>query len=156
MTWQRIPRDEVRFAYEPVTFAAASTQGEGPAPRRLEEGCLALSEDELSTLVMRALRLLVREELSLRPEHVRARIHVELVRLRLSRALELRVHPDDHSLLPSEAALCAAADIPGELRIVSDPSLARGDCLLRSDLGSVDARIVTQLDALTALVGSRS
>ncbi len=156
MTLRRIPRGEVSFAYEPVTFAGAVTQSADPTPRRLEAGRTELSEDELSTLVMRALRLLVHEELSLRPEHVRARVHVELVRLRLSRAIELRVHPDDRRLLPSEAALCKAADVTGELRIVSDPSLARGDCLLRSELGSVDARIVTQLDALTALVGSPS
>lgn len=65
------------------------------------------------------------------------------------RALRLRCHPDDLELLergrPRLLERCRSA---GALRIEADEALARGGCLIESELGTVDARLSVQLDAI--------
>lgn len=65
------------------------------------------------------------------------------------RALRLRCHPDDVELLergrPRLMERCASL---GVLRIEGDEQVPRGGCVLDSELGHVDARLTTQLDAI--------
>jgi flagellar assembly protein FliH len=94
----------------------------------------------------------VRSELATRPELVAAVATEALDTLLLSaRHIVLRLHPDDHALV----AAGAGDDIAARgARLVSDPGIARGGCVVESDLGVIDASIQTRWHRAAALLGS--
>jgi flagellar biosynthesis/type III secretory pathway protein FliH len=60
----------------------------------------------------------------------------------------LRLQPDDAAAI----AALAESPIPASVALVPDDTLGRGDCIVESDLGTIDARVATKLEALrTAL-----
>jgi flagellar assembly protein FliH len=106
--------------------------------------------DELQAEMARALtvsaanlaRQIVRAELKQRPE-LTAMIANEAVDTLLlsARHITLRVHPDDQPAVAQGAADVLAARGG---RIVTDPGVSRGGCLVESDIGSVDATMETR------------
>jgi type III secretion protein L len=65
------------------------------------------------------------------------------------RALRLRCHPDDLELLErGRPRLLDRCRSVGALRIESSDDVPRGGCVVESELGAVDARLATQLDAI--------
>jgi type III secretion system HrpE/YscL family protein len=65
------------------------------------------------------------------------------------KALRLRCHPEDLELLESgRPRLMERCVSLGVLRIEADEQVPRGGCVLDSELGHVDARLATQLDAI--------
>lgn len=66
-----------------------------------------------------------------------------------SERVTLYIHPLDRQLLHPEGQ--AEPNIPGlpaHLRIEEDDTLSRGDCILESDLETIDGRMNVRLDAL--------
>jgi flagellar biosynthesis/type III secretory pathway protein FliH len=74
------------------------------------------------------------------------------------RAIRLRCHPDDFDLLEhGRPRLLERCRSIGALRIEASDDIPRGGCVLESELGAVDARLATQLDAIErALRGETS
>jgi flagellar biosynthesis/type III secretory pathway protein FliH len=71
-----------------------------------------------------------------------------LAEARGARRVVLRAHPDDASLL---AAATARFDPDGRVHsVVPDPALGRGDFVLETEVGTVDARLGAGLDRLAA------
>lgn len=70
--------------------------------------------------------------------------------LRGHQSITLRVAPDDEPAVRRDLAalLDAGGRDNGFLRLVADPRVLRGGCLLESELGVVDAGVETQLRAL--------
>jgi flagellar biosynthesis/type III secretory pathway protein FliH len=141
---------------------------------------LAALEPQAIQLALLAARRIIGEELAARPERVAELVAPLLARVRSARQVTLRVHPDDQPLLESGlggtapalrggaalggtapalrggAALaepCAGAELSGGVRIEADPALGRGDCIVVSDAGVLDARIEVQLQALARALG---
>jgi len=85
-----------------------------------------------------------------------AEVAVEAVRgtlelMRHERDVEIRLHPADAEQMRDLAPeLAAGADGLEHLSITGDESLSRGDCVLRTRHGQVDARLATQLDRIAA------
>ena len=72
---------------------------------------------------------------------------LEAVRQR--RELTVRVHPDDASALrEQEARLCGRLAGAPCIAVVEDASVGRGGALVETEVGTVDARLATQVDAL--------
>jgi flagellar biosynthesis/type III secretory pathway protein FliH len=109
---------------------------------------LAGLEDELVALLLRALARLVEDELRLAPEHVRAIARAELERLGRAHRATLHVHPED----VCHVSCLLEENMTASLTLEADPTLARGDCVLVSEIGTVDARIQTRIDRLGALI----
>jgi flagellar assembly protein FliH len=84
-------------------------------------------------------RQIVRSELETRPEAV-AQVAHEAVHavLMTARHITVRVHPDDQPLVAQGAA--EALDARGA-RLMPDPAVQRGGCIVESDVGVVDAGI---------------
>lgn len=55
-------------------------------------------------------------------------------------------------LHPGDAALLASGDLPNGVTVVSDPSIASGDCVLRVADRSIDARLRTALERAGAVL----
>jgi len=115
------------------------------ALERQMASCLAISATQLA-------RQIVRSELSLRPELVQAVAREATESLLLSaRHITLRVHPDDQALVAQGAADVLAAR---GARLIADPQIARGGCLVESDIGVLDATLQARWNRAAAALGS--
>jgi flagellar assembly protein FliH len=97
-------------------------------------------------------RRVVRAELHAHPEQV-AELATQAVNAVLQSARQIRVlvHPDDQALVAAGAA--EALQSRGA-RLLPHPGVARGGCLVESDLGQIDARIETRWREAAAVLGS--
>jgi flagellar assembly protein FliH len=112
-------------------------------------------EQEMAAAVTRTAvqlaRQVVRHELATRPEIV-ARVAQEAIGAIVLSARHLRVHvsPADHAHVAAGAGEALKAR---DARLVSDPAVEPGGCVVESDLGQVDARIGTRWAAAAAVYG---
>lgn len=112
---------------------------------RARDGALSSAEREVQTLALVAAGRIVGESVPLAPERIGAIVREVLSRARRARNVEIRIHPDDVPAL-ARTALEGA-------RIVPDPSIGRGGCIVASELGRIDARVEVQLAAMADLLG---
>jgi flagellar assembly protein FliH len=97
-------------------------------------------------------RRVVRAELQAHPEQV-AEAAAQAVNAVLQSARHIRVlvHPDDHALVAAGAAEALQAR---GARLLAQPGIERGGCLIESDLGQIDARIDARWRQAAAVLGS--
>jgi flagellar assembly protein FliH len=98
-------------------------------------------------------RRVVRAEIEARPEQV-AEAATQAVNAVLQSARHIRVlvHPDDHALVAAGAAEALQAR---GARLLAQPGIERGGCLVESDLGQIDARIDARWRQAAAVLGSQ-
>ncbi len=96
-------------------------------------------------------RQIVRTELQTRPELV-AQVATEAVDTLLlsARHITVRVHPDDHDVVQHGASEVLKAR---GARVIGDSNVARGGCLVESDIGTVDAEMQTRWRLATGTLG---
>ena len=137
------------------SFASQTTAQIGLLVQSLSAGMNDLQQDMARTLAICATHLarqIVRTELATEPARIAMVAHEALDTLLLSaRHITLRVHPDDHALVAQGAAEVLAAR---GARLLSDPSLTRGGCLVESDIGVIDASIETRWRRAAASLGN--
>ena len=97
-------------------------------------------------------RRVVRAEIQAHPEQV-AEAAMQAVNAVLQSAKHIRVlvHPDDHTLVAAGAAEALASR---GARLLAQPGIERGGCLVESDLGQIDARIEIRWRQAAAVLGS--
>lgn len=118
----------------------------------LREQAVKNAEPEIVQIVSAAVRRIVAEELALKPEHIVAIVRQLVERSTRARRVAVRVNPEDAPFIES---IKREVQLSCELRIEADASMERGGCIIETDLGDLDARLGTQLDALDqALVAS--
>lgn len=100
------------------------------------------ARETVTELALAVAAHLVHDAIEASPERVRALVEDALSRVRRARAVTVRVHPDDVRALGSIDA-----------DVVPDDTLGRGDCVVESDLGDVDARLSVRLEALRRALG---
>ena len=106
----------------------------------------------LADCATRLARQIVRSELSVRPELVGVVAREATESLLLSaRHITLRAHPDDLALVAQGAADVLKAR---GARLIADPSLQRGGCLVESDIGVLDATLQARWSRCVAALGS--
>jgi flagellar assembly protein FliH len=161
-----IERDAFTKGYaqgERAGAEAAATRGEAML-RRLaqtidELGALRAelihkSERQLVQLAIAIANRVIQREITLDSELLVAMARVALDRLGDTSSATIRLHPEDHA-----AALAARG---GELstesvKVVADPIVSRGGCLVESDFGLIDLTIGAQIaEITTALLGPDS
>jgi type III secretion system HrpE/YscL family protein len=124
------------------------------AARLLElERARSAALDALSEHAQRAARLaaehVIAAELALVPERIAAIVEEQLTRVRRARRAVLHVHPDDVPALRAWLdARVGAHQAVAAIEIVGDAALARGGCVVVSDIGTIDARVETRLERL--------
>jgi flagellar assembly protein FliH len=97
-------------------------------------------------------RRVVRAEIHTHPEQV-ADVATQAVNAVLQSARHIRVlvHPDDHALVAAGAAEALQAR---GARLLAQPGIERGGCLVESDLGQIDARIDARWRQAATVLGS--
>lgn len=136
------------------SFATQMTAQMGILSESYMQQLDALQQQMARALAVSATQLarqMVRSELSARPELV-AQVAQEAVDALLlsARHVTVHVHPDDHPLVAQGAAEVLHAR---GARLLSDPSIERGGCLVESDIGAVDASLDTRWRRASASLG---
>ena len=113
-------------------------------------------EQELLLLTLAAARLIVRREIKADPGRVIAAVREALGALpAAARHVRLHLHPVDAVLVREHLK---PAEEEHSWKIVEDPALGRGGCLVQTDTSQIDASVDARLTAIlaTMLGGERS
>lgn len=113
------------------------------------EDTMAQAVAEAATRLARAV---LRTELHSRPEAVAA-VAQEAVAAMLAGARQLRVlvHPEDEPLVQAGASVLLESR---GARVLASPAIARGGCVVESELGRIDARIEQRWAQAAQLLGT--
>jgi flagellar assembly protein FliH len=137
------------------SFAAQLSTQFGALYGRFDAQLAALDADIAAAVTQTAVRLarqVLRSELAAEPAGV-ARVAAEAVDALLlgARRITVRLHPQDLPLVAE-----GAADVLHSrgARLLADPAMARGGCVVESDLGAIDARIASRWAQAAAALGS--
>nr|WP_297358021.1 flagellar assembly protein FliH [uncultured Caldimonas sp.] len=99
-------------------------------------------------------RQVVRSELQTRPELIETVAQEALsTLLHSARHIRVHVHPEDHRLLTEQGQLDLESR---QARLVPDAAIARGGCVVESDIGVIDAAIETRWRQAVAALGQSS
>lgn len=109
---------------------------------------LASLRREVALLAIDVARKVLGEELSARPEAVEAIAARALREARGRAAVLLRLHPADAAALRGSEGRLGALLLRAPLLVREDAALARGDVVVETEAGRVDAAVETQLAAL--------
>ena len=136
------------------SFASQTTAQVGALLASFGDELAGLQQEMARTLAIAATQLahrIVRSEIATRPELIAHVAQEALDTLMLSaKHITLRVHPDDHALVAQGAA--ETLQTRGA-RLLADTSMARGGCLVESDIGIIDASIETRWHRAAAALG---
>ena len=126
----------------------------GELLRSMDAQLQALEESMAQAVAEAATRLaraMLRTELRERPEAVAA-VAQEAVASMLAGARQLRVlvHPEDEALVLAGAGVLLESR---GARVLASPAVARGGCVVESELGRIDARIEQRWAQATQLLG---
>lgn len=139
------------------SFAAQTTAQIGALLQSYASQMDNLQQDMASALAAAATALarqVVRSELAERPQQIATVAQEALETLLLSaRHITVRVHPDDHALVAQGAAETLSAR---GARLLADPAVTRGGCVVESDIGIIDASIETRWRRVAAALGSEA
>ena len=137
---------EERFGEQLSRFIAVTSQ-----LQELDKTQLGRWQNTATELAIAIAGKLVRRQLDVRPENAAEMIATALQFSAGSRRVEVRLHPEDLEMLNGEQALAVSSGLAvlPEGLLVADGTLERGDCLVQTVDGRVDARLETLLERIT-------
>jgi len=110
---------------------------------------LALWRNQTVDLAARIAEKLVRREMRDDNELLRVWMEEALVALRDARDVRISVHPDDFAVAGRFLQkLSKAIPQAGSAEVLPDPDIKLGGCIVRSNYGSIDQQMETQLERL--------
>lgn len=93
-------------------------------------------------------RRILETEISASPEPLFALVRGCIRKVGESRRVVARLNPEDVPLLKNAAQKGEAGITTAQFEVVADASIARGDCVVDTDFGTVDGRLSTRLEEL--------
>ena len=116
------------------------------ALNRLRSELFATSEREVIRLALEIARKIVKREVAIDEELILALVKVALDRVADQALITVRVNPKDHAVIERHhAALPDANSLSESVKLVEDPLIGRGGCIIETESGTIDARIEEQL-----------
>jgi flagellar biosynthesis/type III secretory pathway protein FliH len=117
----------------------------------LRQRTLDQTQDDIMTLAQVMAERVIGEELLLKPERLMYLAQKSIREARGSSRMVLYAHPDDAAYL-TRALDILTTDGSAEIRIQAEPEFAPGDIRIETDVGTLDARIGTQIANLAAKI----
>ena len=108
----------------------------------LRDGMMRQTERQLVELALAIARRVLHREVSIDPELAGALAHVALERLGPSAPAVIRLHPDDYTTVSGHGTNLSQGR---SVKVLPDPAVARGGCLVESDFGNIDASVDAQV-----------
>lgn len=139
------------------SYAAQVTAQVALVARSFQSQLEAMEQQLATSLAQVAVdiaRQVVRTELATRPQLIEQVAHEALgLLVHSAKHIRVRVHPDDHQLLVEQGQLDLDAR---HARLLADPSVERGGCIVESDIGLIDASIETRWRQTVAALGCQA
>ncbi|SDG70315.1 flagellar assembly protein FliH [Aneurinibacillus thermoaerophilus] len=144
--------------YAEMLRRAAAILEEAPAVKRK---MIAEAEPFVLNLTLAIARKVIGEHLEMDKDNVLALIHKALSHTKEYKSMVVAVSPDVYPYVQeNRAKLLEVLDSQVEVTIVPDGSISDGGAVIRTTMGSVDARVDTQLEeikkALLETIGNES
>lgn len=139
-------RAEIAPAVEALAAAVRALGEERTAAAELAEGAAAQLSLQIAEKVVGA-------ALEVKPELVLDAIRGALRRLAEPQESVLLVNPEDVELV-REAVAELAAEHGAALSVRAERRVGRGECMVRTQAGEIDARVATQLERAAAIVSA--
>jgi flagellar assembly protein FliH len=113
-------------------------------------------EKEMLDLVLSVARKVVHREVEQNQEVILSTLRESLRSLVDQRKVIVHLNPVDyqHILTPSESSQAILDETEG-LKLIKDPSIARGGCYLETSFGDIDATIESQFERIVSSVWER-
>jgi flagellar assembly protein FliH len=111
----------------------------------LREQIAAYAEREMVQLAVEIARKIVRREVTVDREIVVSLARVALGRLHNRALASVHLHPDDYEYVLAHRDRLGTSN---SVKLVEDPAVSRGGCLIETELGQVDARIEQQFSEI--------
>lgn len=111
----------------------------------------AQQERDLVQLVSTILRKLLRREIPCPEEVITGTLREAFQLAEECKPIQVHLHPQDYDYLrnqPDRFPLPTGGKESGEIRLLSDPSIHRGGCLLETAYGDIDATMEGQLEEI--------
>ena len=110
-------------------------------------------EPEFIRLVCACVERIIGEELKLNPEAVIGVVRAALKDATQQREVNVRIHPDDtDALRKHQRRLVDALARASTIEIREDATVARGGCIIMTELGTIDASLERQMMALKTVL----
>ena len=110
-------------------------------------------EPELVKLSVRIAEKIIGSQLKLSPEILVKIVQKALGAVRHQREIYMRVNPDDYDTIINEKPLLLdSLSRARDIDIRSDPSVAKGGCLIESEIGTIEATLEQQLKAIEKML----
>lgn len=107
-----------------------------------------LDMERVSSLAAEVARVILGREASSGPEVLRDVARAALARVRRARQVLLRVHPEDLAYARAMIAEGLPGVAPDWCEVDPDASIERGGLVVECELGTIDARLAHQVEAL--------
>jgi flagellar assembly protein FliH len=116
---------------------------------KLRRDIFANSEREVIRLALEIGRKVVKREISIDDEIILTLVKVALNRVAGQALVTIRVNPKDYEIIEKHhSALPGAGPLNETVKLVEDPLIGRGGCVIETEGGTVDARIEEQLSQI--------
>lgn len=116
---------------------------------REREQVLNIVEPELARLSVSIARKIIGEELQINRDTVLNIVKSAMQKVKSSEEVTIKVNPDDLDYVnENKDVFSRLVEGLKSLEITSDPRVDRGGCMIETNLGSADARVSTQLEAI--------
>jgi flagellar assembly protein FliH len=113
--------------------------------KKLRREVLVASEREVVRLALEVARKIVRREIAIDEELTLTLVKVALSRIEDQSLITIRVNPKDHGIIRRYQAVRSDNDALGEgIKLVEDPLISRGGCVIETESGIIDARVEEQ------------
>lgn len=111
----------------------------------LREQVATHAEREMVQLAIEIAKKIVRREVTVDREIVISLARVALSRLHTRALANVHLHPDDYQFALAHRERLSTS---GTIKLIEDPAIGRGGCLIETDHGDVDARIEHQFSEI--------
>jgi flagellar assembly protein FliH len=116
---------------------------------RIRSDFYAQAESEMIDLVMAIARTVFGLQVEIQPELVRSVILAAVDKLQSKEELNIKIaHDDMDEAEKVKSDLSEIVENIAKVHFSADPNLVRGGCVVETTIGSIDARIETQLEAI--------
>jgi len=109
------------------------------------------TERQVVQLALAIAARVIHREVNLDRELLVAMARVALDRLGDASSATIRLHPDEHAAIVT----LRGGEADGAVRLVADPVVARGGCLVQSDFGQIDVSVDAQISELATTLLAR-
>ena len=116
---------------------------------REREQVLNSAEPELARLSVSIAEKIIGEEMQVNKDTVLNIVKSAMQKVKSSEEVTLKVNPDDLDYVnENKEVFSRLVEGLKNLEVISDPRVDRGGCMIETNLGSADARVSTQLEAI--------